>query len=61
MSFVQTDLVGAFVKIPDEGDQGVVRAVWTWNATLYVAVQRDNPSRDIRVYVSSDVSILEVK
>lgn len=52
-----TDLVGAYVEIPDEGDAGWVRAVFLKdNSELMVLVQRSNPSRDARIYLARDLA-----
>lgn len=48
---VQTDLIGKYVWAINEGDAGVVRAVFTdRDGELKILVERENRSRDLRVY-----------
>jgi len=54
---VQTDLVGEYVTIPDEGDAGWIRAVFVASGALYVLVQRHNPSQDLKVYYALNIVV----
>jgi hypothetical protein len=58
---VETNLVGEYVTIPDEGDAGWVRAVFVSGGDVQLLVQRDNISRDLRSYFAELVVIPEVK
>ena len=58
---VQTNLLGVYVSIPDEGDAGWIRAVFVADEMLYFLVQRVNSSRDLRVYNAETVVIPEVR
>ena len=58
---IQTNLVGEYVSIPDEGDAGWVRAVFVAEDVLYVLVQRNNVSRDMRIYYVENIVIPETK
>ena len=52
---VQTDLIGKYVSIPDDGDAGWIRAVYVASNSLFVFVQRDNSSRDFKSYFASQI------
>jgi len=58
---MQTNLLGEYVSIPDEGDAGWIRAVFVADDVLYFLVQRDNVSKDLRIYYAETVVIPEGK
>lgn len=57
---VQTNLIGEYVSIPDEGDAGWVRAFFVAEDVPFVLVQRNNVSRDMRIYYVENIVIPEV-
>ena len=54
---VQTNLLGEYVNIPDDGDAGWIRAVYSYDGDLLVLVQRDNVSKDFRIYNAESVTM----
>jgi hypothetical protein len=61
MSCVSTDLLGEYVKIPDHGDAGWIRAVFADESHIFVLVQRDNVSKDFKTYFAAEMVMPEVK
>lgn len=73
---IATDLVGAHVSIPSEGDAGWIRAIFTkivsapclrygrpltlTDSYLWVLVERDNVTHDLKQYPVQDI-VLKAK
>ena len=52
---IQTDLIGKYAKFPYDGDAGWIRALFVSHNRLYVLVQRDNSSNDLKTYVATEM------